>query len=388
MPEAEIWLLELAILILIAKLFEGLAKKTGIPRVVFFVILGVCMAYMKFLFNYTVSSVLEAFATFGIVSLLFLAGLEGSLRYFIRGLKTAGIIAVGGVVGALLCGFLAMAILKLGLNEAIAIGIVFSATSVSVTITTFEELGMLNTREAMLIVEAAVVDDVIGLVLLSFLGAFKEEVEYMTLLSIPVIAFLVWYGTAWFSSKYMDSVLKNIGKLRVFYGVEAFALAILFILAFLAQEIGLSSILLAYAYGIGLASHRYFAKKIGGAVGFISAVFAPLFFIYVGYKLDVEYLHSIDILSILYIVAVIIVLGFASKIIGCYIASRLIGLPHKSSLVVSIGMVPRSEVAMIASTLAYELGLIEADLFAAHLTMILATVLLAPIVLKKILTMV
>ncbi|OYT55485.1 MAG: hypothetical protein B6U76_05900 [Desulfurococcales archaeon ex4484_217_2] len=263
-------------------------------------------------------------------------------------------------------------------------GVILSATSVSVTVSTLEELGKIDSREAMLIVEAAVVDDVIGLVLLSFVGAFGENVSPLTIVSIPFIAFLVWYGTAVFASEYMDRILKRIGRLGVIHGVEAFSLSILLILSFIAQEIGLASVLLAYAYGIGMAVHRYFAKKISSAVGFISAIFSPLFFIHVGYKLDLEYLFKVDLLSIIYLVVIIVVLGFLSKIVGCYLASRLMGLSHKSSLIISIGMVPRSEVAMIAATTAYELKLIGADLFAAYLIMVIATVIIPPILLRKI----
>ncbi len=380
----ETWLFEIAILILVAKSIEGLAYRIGIPRVVFFVLLGILIAFVKFFTGYVFSTVLEVFSTIGIVSLLFLAGLEGSLRYFIRGLKVAGLIAVGGVAGAMCCGFLAMILFNVDWLTAFAFGVILSATSVSVTVSALEEMGKLDSREAMLIVEAAVVDDVIGLVLLSFLSAFQQHVNYLWLLSIPFIAFLVWYGTAWFSSKYMDIIYKYIGRIGAIRGIEAFTIAILFILAFVAQELGLASVLLAYAYGIGVATHRYFAKRVKDSVGFIAAIFSPLFFIYVGYRLDIEYLSNIDLLSILYAVIIIVAFGFISKLVGCYLAARAMGLSHKSSLVIGIGMIPRSEVAMIAATISYEINLIGPDLFAAYLVMILATVIISPILLKKV----
>jgi len=146
--------------------------------------------------------------------------------------------------------------------------------------------------------------------------------------------------------------LKRVSKLKLEYGVEIFTISILFLLAFIAEEIGLSAVLIAYAYGIGLASHRYFASRKREAVGLISALFAPLFFIYVGYKLNIGYLMKINLASIAYLIIMIVLFGFISKIVGCYVFSRIVGLSHRSSLLIGVGMVPRSEVAMISASLA------------------------------------
>lgn len=379
--------MELSLFIMLSKILEGFSHKSGIPRIIFFVLLGIMLSFIRFSTGYSISSVLEAFAILGIVSLLFLAGLEGSLKYFVRGLRDAGIIALGGILGALGCGLLTYYVLGLDFPEALAIGIILSATSVSVTVDALSEMNKIHTREAMLIVEAAVVDDVIGLILLSFLSSYEENIGLSNIVIVPLLAFIIWCLTAWFSSRYMDRVLKVMKKLNVLYGIEAVSLSILLMLAFIAHGIGLSFILLAYAYGIGMAVNRYFAKRIRESTGLIASVFAPLFFIYVGYKLDLEYLFMFELTSIIYVVIIIVGLGFLSKLAGCYISARLTGLDHKNSLTIGIGMIPRSEVAMVASTMAYELGLIEADIYAAVLVMIFSTVLLAPVLLKKILIM-
>jgi Kef-type K+ transport system membrane component KefB len=382
--ETGMWVLELAVLIFLAKILEGYSRRINTPRIVFFVLLGVTLAFIRYYTGYALSDVLEAFATLGIVALLFLAGLEGSLKYFMRGLKDAGIIALGGVLAAVGFGLSTIILLGLDFGKALAIGIILSATSVSVTVDTLSEMNKLNTKEAMLIIEAAVVDDVLGLILLSFLGAYKNGLDIFSLTVVPVSAFIVWYLTAWFSNKYMGSILKAIGRLNVLYGLESVSLAILLLFAFLGHSLGLSYILLAYAYGIGLASNRYFARKAYSATSLIAAIFAPLFFIYVGYKLDVEYLYSVNLLSIAYVLTIVTILGFLSKFVGCYLSARLVGLNHKSATVIGVGMIPRSEVAMVATALAYDLGLIKADLFAASLVMILSTVLVTPILLKKV----
>jgi len=162
----------------------------------FFVILGMCVAIVSYYTGIGLSIELKAFSTLGIVSLLFLAGLEGSLRFFVKGLKAGGLIALGGVFGALASGFILMFLLNLGFVESFAIGVILSATSVSVTVSTLEEMDKLDTREAMLIVEAAVVDDVIVLVLLNFLNIFSMEMNLIWIVLTPLIAFMIWYGTA------------------------------------------------------------------------------------------------------------------------------------------------------------------------------------------------
>ncbi|MET1160644.1 MAG: cation:proton antiporter [Thermoprotei archaeon] len=384
MQEVEIWLFEIAVLIIAAKLLEGISIRTGIPRVVFFTLLGVMISFIGFISNYILSEILGVFATLGIISLLFLAGLESSLKYFVRGLKHAGIVAIGGVLGALGFALLAIPLLNMTLYEAFLIGVVLAATSVSVTVSVFEELGKLDLPEATTIVEAAVVDDVIGLILLSFLSGTGSTVNPLVMFSIPFIAFIIWYSTAILASRYMDILLKKVLKIGAIKGIEAFSFSILLILAFIAEKIGLASILLAYAYGIGLATHRYFARKVEEYARMLSAIFAPLFFIYVGYRLDFEYLLSLDLFTIVYVVTVITVLGFLSKFIGCYIAARAVGYNHKSSLIIGIGMIPRSEVAMVAATAAYELELIASDLYAAYIVMILLTTILSPIILRRV----
>jgi len=383
LPPTETWLLEIAVLILVAKLLEGLSKRIRLPQVVFLVTFGVILSVFKYSAGLELSGIIEALATLGIVLLLFMAGLEGSLRFLIRGFRAAGLIAFGGIIASLAFGVIASIVLGLELIQGFALGVVFSATSVSVTVSVFEELGKIDSKEAMYIIEAAVIDDVAGLVLLSFLYTIRSAINLLYTSLIPFAALAIWFGTAFLTSKYADGLLKEVGRLGVTRGTEAFAIAILFLLAFIAQEVGLASILLAYAYGVGLASHRYFAKKIASSSEILIAIFAPLFFITVGYKLDVSYLMTVSVAAIIGVSALITVLGFLSKLLGCYIASRALKLDHRSSLVISIGMIPRSEVAMIAAATAYSLELINTSIYTACIVMTLASVIISPIVLRR-----
>uniref|UniRef100_A0A7C2Z8S8 Cation:proton antiporter n=1 Tax=Ignisphaera aggregans TaxID=334771 RepID=A0A7C2Z8S8_9CREN len=383
MAPTETWLLEIAVLILIAKFLEGMSKRIRLPQVVFLVAFGVILSVFRYSTGLELSSVIEALATLGIVLQLFMAGLEGSLRLLIWGFRAAGLIAFGGIAGSLAFGVIASSILGLDLIQGFALGVVFSATSVSVTVSVFEELGMVDSKEAMYIIEAAVIDDVAGLVLLSFLYTTKSAANLLYISLIPFAAFAIWFGTAFLTSRYADDLLKEISRLGATRGIEVVAIAILFLLAFIAQELGLASILLAYAYGVGLASHRHFAKRIAGSSEILVAIFAPLFFITVGYNLDISYLMTVSVATVICVSALITVFGFLSKIVGCYISSRALKLDHKSSLIIGVGMTPRSEVAMIAATTAYSLGLIDTTVYVACIVMVLVSVIISPIILRR-----
>ncbi|HDI02384.1 MAG TPA: cation:proton antiporter, partial [Ignisphaera sp.] len=287
--QSYLWLLEVALLIMGAKLLEAIFIRIGLARILAYLSLGLILAVLRHSTGFEISDVTIALANIGIISLLFQAGLESTLRHFIRGIKEAGIVAVGGVIGALVAGFALIPLLCRSVSEAFALGVVLSATSISVTVKTFEELGALGSPEAQVIIGAAVVDDVIGLALLSILyGMSLNELDVVHSIGIPILAFSFWFATAWLANRYAPNLFKFILKLRLEAGITSLAFAIVLFLAYIASTIGLSTILLAYAFGLGIAGFRYVARKIEEALRVLTSIFAPLFFIYVGSRIDIE----------------------------------------------------------------------------------------------------
>ncbi|ADM27170.1 sodium/hydrogen exchanger [Ignisphaera aggregans DSM 17230] len=376
------WLIEIALLLVLAKSLELLMVRLGFLRVVAWLLAGLLVSIVRIYIGYEPSIVVKAFAYLGIILLLFEAGLEGSLRMFIRGFRRVGLIAIGGVIGAIASGFIAIPILHLSIYSGIALGIILSATSVSVTVKAFEELGVLSSLEAQAVIGAAVVDDVIGLALIGLLPTSKG-VNILSIAILASLAFMLWFATAIVAEKALRGLFKKILTTPIEAGTEVTALILTLLLAYIATRIGLSTILLAYALGIGIASFRYIARRLGDRLRTLVVLFAPLFFVYAGYQLDIRELLAVELHKIAFAVAIVILLAFTSKILGCYIFARLSGFSHRQSLIVGVGMVPRAEVMTVIATSALDYGLIDQSIYLAILFIIPITTMVTPILIKK-----
>jgi len=374
------WLLEVALLLALAKTLEFVSVKIGLLRVVAWLLAGLIVSSFRAFVAYEPSPVLRALAQLGIILLLFEAGLEGSLKTFVRGFKRVSLVAAGGVIGAVLSGLAAVSILGMPLISGLALGVILSATSVSVTVKTFEELGALSSVEAQTIVGAAVVDDVIGLALL---GLLSGAAGLGSVAIIAPAAFGLWFATAVVADKASKGLFKAVLAEPIEAGAEATALILTLLLAYVAMRVGLSAILLAYAFGMGIAGFRYVARRVGERLRVLALLFAPLFFVYAGYQVDLQKLASIGFGRTAIVVAVVLALAFISKILGCYIPARLSGLSGRPSLVVGVGMTPRAEVMTIAATLSLERGVIDQSLYLALLLVVPVTSFVTPIVIRK-----
>ncbi len=376
------WMLNIALMLALAKLFEALVVRLGLPRVVGYVIAGLALAIVGF----KIDVVSYAFALVGIIVMLFYAGLGETTKEFMRGLKKAGLVACGGVIGALACGFIAGLVLRLPYNETLALSVAFSATSVSITVKTLEELGRLGSVESRVIVGAAVVDDVLGLSLISIMvGIAKGALDPFSILGTTILAFAFWTGIV-FSFERMPKPLMKLSQLMK---VEAFHLTITFIililLSYLAIYVKLSAILLAYALGLGLSSHYYLRRRIATGIYPLVAIFTPLFFVYAGSLVNLEEVARTFLTGTFIITAItILVFGFISKILGCALTARLLGFDKKTALIVGVGMVPRAEVMLVTAAMALELGIMSYHVYSALLTLIIVSSIAVPIMLKKI----
>ncbi len=373
------WIIEIAVILGLAKLMEIPIVRLGLPRVVSYLIVGLILSII----GYRFSDIPYALATLGIVALLFYAGLETSTREFFKGLKGAGIIAVGGVISALAFGFLTIPLLNFNLIEAFAVGVIFSATSVSLTVKTMDELGVLGGKEASTIMGAAVVDDVIGLALISTMNSLVYgATSIISVIEISALAFALWLAV----SLGFQVISRPFYRVAIKTYIEAplltLSFIILLIFSYIAMYVRLSAILLAYALGLGIASHKFFARKVAMGIRPIVALFTPIFFVYVATLVDLNELLRVRIESFIAVTIILLLLGFFCKLIGCYVASRLLGFTHVDSLIIGIGMIPRAEVMLIALTIAYKMNLISTITYTSLLLMVPVYSLIVPPLLK------
>ncbi len=377
------WFIEVAILLLSARLLEGVVERLGQPKVFAWVLIGIALPFL----NYELSVVTSSLGILGIISYLFYVGLEGSLKGFLKGLRDAGIIAAGGVVASLVIPIFVLMEMGLGFREAFSVGVALSATSVTLTIKTLEELGKVHGREGQTILGAAVVDDVLGLALLSALIGLSEGGSLQIMLSITEIvglAFAFWFAVAFTFQKMARPLYRYFSRLSEEAPTLTLTFAILLILSYVAVELRLSSILLAYALGLGLSSHRYIARRVESMMHPIIVLFTPLFFIGAGSLFNVHELLAVDLSESLTIISVIIVLGYLTKLIGCYVPARILGFSSKESLIIGIGMVPRAEVMMTVALAARDAGMLSSASYLALILLLPITSLTIPPIIARV----
>ena len=372
------WFVEVAVLLIAARLLEFIVEKLKQPKVFAWVMIGLAIPLM----HYELSMVTVSLGILGIITYLFYIGLEGSLRGFLRGLRSAGLIAVGGVIASLALPLVILPLLGISVFEAFAIGAALSATSVTLTVKTLEEFGRVRSREGQAVLGAAVVDDVLGLALLSTLVGLtelKSEVDVLiSVLEIVALAFAFWFAVAFTVQKVAHPMYKWFSRLGEETPALTLTFAMLLLLSFAAVQLRLSAILLAYALGLGLSSYRYMASKTESMIYPLVTLFSPLFFISAGAMLNVASLTSIGFGKSLLVILTIIALGFLTKFIGCFIPAMISGFSRKEALVIGLGMIPRAEVMMTTALAAREAGILSPESYFALILLIPVSSLVVP----------
>ncbi|SHI37700.1 cation:proton antiporter [Lutispora thermophila] len=314
----------------------------------------------------------------GVVLLMFIAGLETELDEMIKSGKSSLTIAIGGVVMPIILGIAASSLFGNSVTEGFFIGVILAATSVSITVETLREIDKLKTKQGMAILGAAVIDDVIGIILLSLVTGLVNPEESQSLIIVLVklivffiVAFIVGLVIIRFSKKYFT--LKNTSK-----NIAVIGLIFCLLLGYLAEEMGVAAITGAYLAGM-ILSATPFKTKISYSMQELSyMLLTPIFFVVTGMKVDISTMLSDLPFGITLLIAAVL-----GKIIGCGAVAKLMGFAKRESLQIGIGMVPRGEVALIVTDIGLKLGVVPNGLFASIIFMILVTTIVTPPFLKK-----
>lgn len=322
-------------------------------------------------------------AQLGAIILLFVVGLEFKLKEIMK--FKYGIIALIGVIVPWICGYYLT--VAFGYSEASAIFIATSltATSIAITANVLKEMGQLQSEAAKAIIGAAVIDDILSLLALSisnqvFFGEFSlSNTIFILLKAILFLAVLSYIGI-----KYLSKLLEKFDSSHMASKypefIFIFAMAIAFAYAMIAEYIGLSPIVGAFIAGLSLEGVIIkHGKSYKEGAEYLYIIFGSVFFVSLGVIVDMHVLtlHVVWFLLALSLVAIL------TKLIGCYIPSRLFGLSHKESSIVGWGMAPRGEVAMIVALIGLNQKVIGQELFISILIMSLITTIVTPIILKN-----
>ena len=373
----------LAIILVAAKACGILARKLKAPQVVGEIIAGLLIG-PSILGWVEQSDFLVQLAEIGVVLLMFSAGLETDLKDLLKTGPIAALIACAGVFIPLVCGaLLYMAFYGVGpwgseeFYKAVFVGTILTATSVSITVESLREMGKLKGKVGTTILSAAIIDDVIGIIVLTFVIGFKSpDSKPMAVLTNTVLFFVFAIVVGFLCYKVFQFVDSKYPHTR---RIPIAGLALCLAMAYIAERyFGIADITGAYVAGIILCSIRdseYIAEKMDTSSYIL---FGPVFFASIGLKTNVDSVNMSILLFSLAFVAV----GLISKIVGCGIMARLCKFNGLDSLKIGVGMMTRGEVALIVAQKGLSAGLLSPVYFTSVIFLIIVSSILTPIILK------
>lgn len=393
------YLLHLAIILFATKALGLIMRRLGLPQVVgallaglfigpIFVSLFGQVTGLNFLIIKNSADLLKKLSEIGVIMIIFSAGLETDLKEIKKTGVSSLLVACGGVLIPLICGFLIAAVFNGGFHftkdkfyHDLFIGVILTATSISISVQTLKEMGKLKSKAGNIILSAAIIDDILGIVIVSLVlglnGAGNPVISIIKLIAFFVVSIGIGFGLH-LLFKYLSK--KHPRQRRV----PIFAFCVCLFYAYIAEKVfGVADITGAYIAGVtfsGITVSEYIEKKID-----INSymIFAPVFFAFIGIKASFDGFQ----LSMLGFALAFVVVGIISKIIGCYGVSRLLKNDRRESLAIGFGMIARGEVALVVMDKGMEVGLIgnSAGIQGINIAVILLVVIssvLAPILLK------
>ncbi len=375
--------LDLALILFATKSFSLLMRKLGIPEVVGALFAGILLGPSMFGIVHG-SETLKTFAEVGVIMIMFTAGMETNLKQLRATGLASVVITVLGVVLPMGLGVLIATLFNGGFQPTreqlltnLYYGTVLTATSVSITVATLKELGKLNSRTGTAIISAAILDDIIGLCILSFIISMKDTtVNPVRVLSNTFLFFLFAIGIG----LVMNFLFRRMEKLYPHNRrMPIFSLVICFLLAFSAEEVfGVADITGAFIAGVvlsGLKSSKYIEHRVDiGAY----LIFAPIFFASIGIN---NKFQNFDMTTFLFGL-MLIVAGMIGKVAGCGLGARICKFGWRDSLFIGIGMMPRAEVLLITVQKGVSGGFINDSFMPYALGLVIVSSLLTPIFLK------
>jgi Kef-type K+ transport system membrane component KefB len=320
---------------------------------------------------------LEELGEIGVIFLMFIAGLETEVEELKESGKSSSLIALGGV---LIPGILASSgayFITQDMFLSLFLGLISTATSVSISVQTLREIGHLRSKEGIAILGAAIIDDVIGIILLTVaVGFFKPTAGSSLLIVISKI--VLFFVLVVIIGKVINFILIKLSQnAELDEKIVSLAVIVCLMLAFMSEEMGVAAITGAYFSGVvfSMTDHRH---RVSHEINKMATVFfTPIFFVVIGMGVDLTVAFSA-----IGVGSIIISLAILGKIIGSGLGAKLSGFENNQALQIGIGMIPRAEVAIIIANLGLNLGLINNHAMAVVILMVVITTLITPTLLK------
>lgn len=377
-------LLSIVLILIFTKIGGIISRKLKMPEVLGALVAGVILGPVV-LNLVEFNDDIRLLANLGVIMLMFLAGLQTNVEEFKKAGLTSLIIAIAGITVPLVLGTISAYLFFNNFWENLFVGVILTATSVSITVETLKELGKLNSKAGINILGAAVIDDILGLILISIVLAIAitSESSNKTLGVFPLLFVLVkifiFCCISIIGVLYLPKILnKYLGEIRPNKEMLTFSIAIAIFAAFIAEYLGIAAITGAYVFGLILSSftHKEYLERNVKAIstGFLSLIF----FASVGIEAD---LNGVD-MKVILITVVMFCVAVLGKLIGCGGAARLLKMSKSESIQIGTGMISRGEVAIITANIGLQNGIITEEIVLPTLIVVILTTIISPILLK------
>jgi Kef-type K+ transport system membrane component KefB len=383
-------LISLAILLFAAKIFAELFHKFRLPVVLGELLAGIIVSPFTLgaiplfdgkplvILNETVRQIGEIS---GIV-ILFIAGLEITPREFLKGGAASFAIAACGVIVPFLVGYYVFITFGLGSLQSVLVATALTATSVAISVRVLTELGKMQTREAKLILGAAIVDDILAIAVLSVVttmvqtGNMTPNISDITFLIIRIlgifIALLVGAIVIIPRILHAERLWKSKGS------IEGIVTASFFGASGIAAILGLSPIVGAFAVGMAVASTKLIGR-VEEYVGKLEIIFAPLFFAIIGAQVNLTGVNW----DVLFLTSIVVAVAIITKLMGCGLPAMIFLKDRSKAMRVGIGMISRGEVGLIVAGIGVTSGALTSNIYTTLIIMVAITTMITPIWLKK-----
>jgi Kef-type K+ transport system membrane component KefB len=382
-------IISLAILLFSAKLFAEIFHRIKMPVVLGELLAGIIVGPFALggipIFNgeplVILDETVKHIGEIAAIVILFIAGLEITPREFLKGGAASFTVGSLGVIVPFFVGFYVFLTFGLEAIESMLVATALTATSIAITVQVLTELGKMQTKEARLILGAAIVDDILAIAVLSVVTTMVQTGD--TSPAIIDITFLVLKILGLFAVLLVGSVviiprILHVERLwRSEGSMEGITTAAFFGAAGLAASVGLSPIVGAFSVGMAVASTRVI-KQVEEYVSKLGIIFAPLFFAIIGAQVDLRGINT----EVLYLSGIIIAIAIITKLAGCGLPALIFLKDKGRSMRVGIGMISRGEVGLIVAGVGVSSGALSADIYTTVIIMVALTTIITPVWLK------
>lgn len=382
------YLFEIALILFSTKILGLMFRRIRLPQVVGAllagIIIGPCMLNLV-----SESEFITQLSEIGVILLMFTAGMETDIDELKKQGKASFTIALLGVIVPFVLGTgVTYLFAKLGMKnimgdtsitlQSVFVGVVLTATSVSITVETLREMGKLSSNVGNVLLGAAIIDDILGIIALSIVTSFADTSVKINVILIKIVLYFVFMAAISFILyKILKIWFKDSNNLKR-HVIAVIGLCLL--LAYISEVyFGVANITGAFITGLIISAVGYKKERIMGTVDDVSYAFlSPVFFASIGLKLV---LPEMSMIIVLYAV-VLSVVAIVSKILGCGLGAKMFKFSNKESVQIGSGMVSRGEVALIVANKGIKLNMVSNVIFAPILIVVIITTVISPILLK------